>query len=112
MIGALFLFIYGSATGVLKQTLSIQEYLFIFLMSLSSQVIGWFLVNDVLGKLPATVVSVTLVGQPIVVTILGVFILREIPTFLQIIGGITCLIGIIIVQLTFQKPRIANVNDN
>ena len=111
-IGALFLFIYGSATGVLEQTLSLQEYLFIFLMSLSSQVIGWFLVNDVLGKLPATVVSVTLVGQPIIVTILGVFILREIPTFLQIIGGITCLIGIIIVQLTFQKPRIANVNDN
>ena len=111
-IGALFLFIYGSATGVLEQTLSLQEYLFIFLMSLSSQVIGWFLVNDVLGKLPATVVSVTLVGQPIIVTILGVFILREIPTFLQIIGGITCLIGIILVQITFQKPRIAKGNDN
>lgn len=104
-IGVLFLFIYGSATGVLRQTLSFQEYLLIFLMSLSSQVIGWFLVNDALGKLPAPVVSVALVGQPIVVTILGVFILREIPSSLQIIGGIMCLIGIIIVQLSFQKSR-------
>jgi len=105
-IGMLVLFVFGSAAGVLKQALSLQAYLAIFSMSLSSQVIGWFLVNDALGKLPAPVVSVALVGQPIVVTILGVFILREIPSVLQIIGGIICLIGIILVQLSFQKSRI------
>ena len=101
-IGALLLFIFGLATGALKQTLSLQGYLLIFLMSLSSQVFGWYLVNDALGKLPATAASVALVGQPIVVTILGVFILREIPSFLQIIGGIACLIGIIVVQRSFK----------
>jgi len=101
-IGALLLFVFGLATGALKQTLSLQGYLLIFLMSLSSQVFGWYLVNDALGKLPATAASVALVGQPIVVTILGVFILREIPSFLQIIGGIACLIGIIVVQRSFK----------
>jgi drug/metabolite transporter (DMT)-like permease len=102
-IGALLLFAFGLATGALKQTLTLQGYLLIFLMSLSSQVFGWYFVNDALGKLPAAAASVALVGQPLVVTVLGIFILREIPTFLQIIGGIVCLIGIIIVQCSFKK---------
>jgi len=102
-IGALFLFVFGLATGALKQTLSLQGYLLIFLMSLSSQVLGWYLVNDALGKLPATAASVALVGQPLVVTVLGVFILQEIPSFLQTIGGIACLLGIIVVQYSFKK---------
>jgi len=102
-IGALLLFAFGLITGALKQTLSLQGFLLIFLMSLSSQVLGWYLVNDALGKLPAAAASVALVGQPLVVTVLGVFILREIPSFLQIIGGIACLIGIIVVQRSFNK---------
>ena len=104
-IGALFLFVFGLATGALKQTLSLQGYLLIFLMSLSSQVLGWYLVNDALGKLPATAASVALVGQPLVVTVLGIFILQEIPSFLQIIGGIACLLGIIVVQYSFKKQQ-------
>jgi len=102
-IGALFLFVFGLVTGALKQTLSLQGYLLIFLMSLSSQVLGWYFVNDALGKLPATAALVALVGQPLVVTVLGVFILREIPSFLQVIGGIACLLGIIVVQYSFKK---------
>jgi drug/metabolite transporter (DMT)-like permease len=109
-IGALLLFVFGLATGALKQTLSPQGYLLIFLMSLSSQVLGWYLVNDALGKLPAAAASVALVGQPLVVTVLGVFILREIPSFFQIIGGIACLIGIIIVQCSFKKNSESKTN--
>ena len=109
-IGAILLFVFGLATGALKQTISLQGYLLIFLMSLSSQVIGWYLVNDALGKLPAAAASVALVGQPLVVTILGVFILHEIPSFFQIIGGIACLIGIIVVQYSFKEQRIKKTN--
>ena len=111
-IGALLLFVFGVATGALKQTLSLQGYLLIFLMSLSSQVFGWYLVNDSLGKLPATAASVALVGQPLVTTILGVFILREIPSFFQIIGGIVCLIGIVVVQCSFNKQRLKKTTSN
>ena len=102
LIGAILLFIFGLASGSLKQALSLQGFLLIFLMSLSSQVFGWHLVNDALGKLPAAAVSVALVGQPLVVTILGIFILREIPSNLQTIGGIMCLIGIVVVQRSFK----------
>jgi drug/metabolite transporter (DMT)-like permease len=102
LIGAILLLIFGLAAGSFKQTLSLQGYLLIFLMSLSSQVFGWYLVNDALGKLPAAAVSVALVGQPLVVTVLGIFFLREIPSNLQVIGGITCLIGIVVVQRSFK----------
>ena len=75
-------------------------------MSLSSQVIGWYLVNDALGKLPAAAASVALVGQPLVTTILGIFILKEVPSFIQVAGGIICMIGIIIVQRSFTSDSI------
>jgi len=104
-IGAVLLFVFGLATGSLKQILSIQDFFLIFLMSLSSQVFGWYLVNDSLGKLPAAAVSAALVGQSLVVTILGIFILQEIPSNLQIAGGITCLIGIVVVQSSFKNAE-------
>jgi len=104
-IGAVFLFVFGLATGSLKQILSTQDYFLIFLMSLSSQVFGWYLVNDSLGKLPAAAVSAALVGQSLVVTILGIFILQEIPSTLQIAGGIICLIGIVAVQSSFKNAE-------
>jgi drug/metabolite transporter (DMT)-like permease len=100
-IGALFLFIFGLLRGVFQEVLSPQDLVLIFLMALTSQVVGWYLVNDALGKLPAPIVSVTLVGQPVVVTILGVFILPEIPTAIQAVGGIICLLGIFVVQKSF-----------
>lgn len=102
LIGALFLLAFGLATGAFKQTLSPQGYLLILLMSLSSQVFGWYLVNDTLGKLPPTAVSVALAGQPLVTTIFGIIILREIPSYLQAIGGVASLIGIIVVQISFK----------
>jgi len=74
----------------------------IFLMALTSQVIAWVLVNDALGQLPAAAASVALVGQPIVTTLLGIFILKEVPSFLQMIGALICLAGILIVQWTLN----------
>ena len=102
-IGAIFLFMYCLTTGAFNQVISIKSFVLIFLMSLSSQVFGWYLVNDALGKLPVTGSSVALVGQPLVTTILGVFILQEIPTIFQAIGGVICIFGILIVQRSFLK---------
>ena len=105
VFGAGFLFFFTLATGTIREVLPLRSYVLIFLMSLSSQVIGWYFVNDALGKLPATASSVALVGQPLVTTILGVLVLNEIPTYLQIVGGVVCLIGIIIVQRSFGNAN-------
>jgi drug/metabolite transporter (DMT)-like permease len=100
-IGAAFLFFYCLATGAFNEAISLTSFILIFLMALSSQVFGWYLVNDALGKLPVTGSSVALIGQPVVTTILGVFILREIPSLFQFIGGVICVIGIMVVQRSF-----------
>jgi len=70
----------------------------IFLMALSSQVIAWLMVNQALGELSVSVSSIILVGQPVVSTLLGIVLLKEIPGILQLGGGVLCLIGIYTVQ--------------
>jgi len=106
LFAAIFLFLYTLATGVIKEILPLKSYFLIFLLALISQVVGWYFINDALGKLPATASSVALVGQPLVPTILGIFILSEIPTAWQILGGLACLAGIVIVQRYFNNGKI------
>jgi len=106
LFAAIFLFLYTLATGVIKEILPLKSYFLIFLLALISQVVGWYFINDALGKLPATASSVALVGQPLVTTILGIFILSEIPTAWQILGGLACLAGIVIVQRSFNNGKI------
>ena len=99
-IGALVLLAASLALGLFNQPLPLQGYVLIFLMSLTSQVIAWLLVNHALGVLPAAAASIALVGQPLVSTLLGVLLINEIPTPLQAVGGLLCLSGILVVQLS------------
>jgi drug/metabolite transporter (DMT)-like permease len=96
--GTVTLFLVNLAIGSLSQTLSSQSLWLILAMSLSSQVLGWILINHALGILPVALASVVLLGQPIVATILGILILSEVPSLIQAVGGILCLSGIFIVQ--------------
>ena len=96
--GTVTLLLLNLALGSLTQTISTQSLLLILAMSLSSQVLGWILINHALGLLPVALASVVLLGQPIVATILGILILTEVPSLIQAMGGILCLSGIFIVQ--------------
>ena len=96
--GAVTLFLVNLALGYFSQPLSAESLLLIFAMAISSQVLGWILINHALGILPVAVASVVLLGQPIVATVLGIFILSEVPSLLQAVGGIICLVGIFFVQ--------------
>ena len=61
-------------------------------LALSSQVIGWLLITVSLPRLPAALTSVTLTIQPVGSVILGVILLSEEPSPLQL-GGIACIIA-------------------
>jgi drug/metabolite transporter (DMT)-like permease len=95
--GAVTLFLVNLALGYFSQPLSLNSFILIFAMAISSQVLGWILINHALGVLPVAVASVVLLGQPIVATVLGIFILSEVPSLFQAVGGIICLVGIFIV---------------
>lgn len=77
---------------------STRDYLALLGLGLTSQVIGWLAINYALGHLPASVVSPTLLGQPILTAILGVPLLGEALSGRQILGGLVALAGIYLVN--------------
>jgi len=70
-----------------------------------SQMIGYLAITYALGHLPASIVSPTLVGQPVLTAILAIPLLGEIPNALQWIGGAIALTGIYIVNQSHTRAR-------
>jgi drug/metabolite transporter (DMT)-like permease len=58
------------------------------------QLIGHTAVNRSLGRLPAIVVSLAILGEPVGATVLAVVFLGEQPTFMQLAGGMVVLTGV------------------
>jgi drug/metabolite transporter (DMT)-like permease len=98
LVGAGVLLVFGLVSGALAEALTPRAFLLIFLMALSSQVLGWYLVNEALGTLPPAAGAVALVGQPVVTTVLGIFILGELLSTGQWMGAGLCLAGILLAQ--------------
>ena len=67
----------------------------LLLLALSSQVAGWLLIASSLPRLPAALTSVTLTIQPIGSVLLGVVLLGEDPSALQLVGAGCILAGLI-----------------
>jgi drug/metabolite transporter (DMT)-like permease len=62
------------------------------LLALSSQVMGWLLISVSLPRLPAAMTSMILTVQPAAAVGLGVVLLGEEPTLLQLCGA-ACILG-------------------
>ena len=67
------------------------------LLALSSQVLGWMLITTSLPRLPAALTSVTLTIQPVGSVILGIVLLGEEPSGLQLLGVVCILAGLVAV---------------
>jgi drug/metabolite transporter (DMT)-like permease len=65
------------------------------LLALSSQVVAWMLITSSLPRLPAALTSVTLTIQPLGSVLLGVVLLGEDPSGLQLAGAGCILVGLI-----------------
>ena len=77
---------------------SAHAYLALLGLGLVSQVAGWLAINYALGHMPASIVSVTLLGQPVLTALFAVPLLGETLTGNQIAGGIVALAGIYLVN--------------
>jgi drug/metabolite transporter (DMT)-like permease len=73
-----------------------KEYLFLFLIALLPQVIGHSIFNYALKFFSPTFISLTILGEPIGATILGIIFFNEIPKFIEILGGILIILAILI----------------
>jgi len=78
----------------------------VFLASaLVSQLIGYMSLAYALGHLPASIVSPTMILQPVVTTLLAIPLLAEIPTPWQGLGGAIALVGIYLVNQSHLKRQ-------
>jgi drug/metabolite transporter (DMT)-like permease len=70
--------------------------LYLFLLALVPQLIGHTTFNWALKYLPASVVAIATLGEPMGSTLLAYFILGEGLTIWKVMGGISILSGILI----------------
>jgi drug/metabolite transporter (DMT)-like permease len=75
---------------------SSSTYLYLFLLALVPQLIGHTTFNWALKYLPASVVAIATLGEPIGSTLLAYFILGEGLTIWKLLGGISIFAGILI----------------
>jgi len=73
-----------------------STYLFLFLLALVPQLIGHTTFNWALKYLPASMVAITILGEPIGSTILAYLILGEGLTPWKVFGGTSIFVGILI----------------
>jgi drug/metabolite transporter (DMT)-like permease len=105
--------VYGMAAIVLLVILAISgqrafgylplTYLWLLLLAVVPQLLGHSTFNWALRYLPASLVSITLLGEPIGSTILAYLILKESPTPLKIIGAVLILAGIYVASVRSEK---------
>lgn len=73
---------------------STQTYVMLALVALVPQLIGHSAANYALRFVPATIVSIAILGEPVGATLLGYFIIKEAPGLNEIAGGVLVLTGI------------------
>ncbi|MBI5961066.1 MAG: DMT family transporter [Chloroflexi bacterium] len=87
-------------TGQKVGGLSSEAYLWMLLMGLIPQLIGHSAFNYALGFLPAAFVSLAVLGEPLGSGVLAIVLLKEWPTWLQLVGAVLILSGIALASNT------------
>jgi drug/metabolite transporter (DMT)-like permease len=93
---AVFLLLASMLAGVKLIGYSSSTYMIFLLMGIVPQLLGHSSLNWALRFMPATLVTIAILGEPVGATLLAKWILDENPTVLQIVGGIVILTGIFI----------------
>jgi drug/metabolite transporter (DMT)-like permease len=98
VIGSLSLLVLALALGHPVTGFPVKSYLALIALALVSHLGGWLLINYAMGHLRISLVTVILLLQPVLVTLLAMPLLGEFPDEWQVVGGIITLIGIYIVH--------------
>jgi drug/metabolite transporter (DMT)-like permease len=84
-----------------------QTYLFLVLVAVIPQVIGHSLLNWVLARVSATIISVSVMAEPVVSTVLALLLLNEMPPVTSFVGGAVILAGIYLAVRSAARRSLA-----
>ncbi len=76
---------------------------YLLLLALGIQVCGWLLISISLPRLPAAITSVVLTIQPVASVVLGILILAEAPSALQLLGVAFIIAGLLMVTIRVRS---------
>src|SRR6056297_3134659 len=91
---AFFLFIFVLLSANSFTGYGNMNYIYILILALGPTIIGHSVLNLSIRYVPATIVSLAVLGEPIMTTVLAMIILGERLTTATMIGGVLILYGI------------------
>ncbi len=95
----------GLPLGEVDLVPSWPAHFWLLLLALGVQVVGWLLISISLPRLPAAITSVVLTLQPVGSVLLGIWILAEAPSDLQLLGVGFILAGLLMTTLRVRPRR-------
>lgn len=102
-VSAVIVLVYGSVTRTTDLAPEWPAHGWLVALALTSQVVGWLLITTSLPRLPAALTSVLLTIQPLGSVLLGIVILAEEPTPMQLAGVLLIVSALVIA--TARKRR-------
>ena len=75
------------------------------LLALLVQVVGWLVISISLPRLPAALTSVVLTIQPVGSVLLGIVILSEAPSPLQLVGVLCIVAGLLLATVRRREGQ-------
>ncbi len=93
---AVFAAVAGLAVGDIDFLPDLEAQAWLVTLALSSQVLGWLLISVSLPRLPALLTAITLTLQPVGSVLLGVALLSEDPSGVQLAGVAIVITGIVL----------------
>jgi len=91
--------------GYTQTGYSLPTVLAFFGVALISQIGGIYSLVYALGHLPASVVSPTMIAQPVLTALIAIPLAGESLNLAQLAGGVTVLLGIYLVNRNHREPQ-------
>lgn len=84
---------------------SLHTWQLFLVMGVFIQAGAWFLINYAQGYLPASLITPTLLAQPVLAAVIAWFMLGEALSVWHIVGGVVVIVGIYIVHFSSIKKK-------
>lgn len=105
LVSTVVLFIVTMLFGQPLTGYSNRTYLIFILMGIIIQVVGWLLITYAQGHIPASILSPTMLGQPVLTGLFSIPLLNETFSPLDLTGGFSVLGGVLLVHFSKRKKE-------
>jgi len=92
-------------TGELDPIPHFPSHFWLILLGITSQSIGYLVISISLPRLPASLVSIILMVQPVAKIVLAFFLLQEDPSAGQLLGVVLIMAGVAFATLPVARLR-------